>query len=178
MTVPASQTAAGVRPEDAELSYFDHVRPELAELVPGDARRILDVGCGRGALGAHLKARLGAEVMGIEFFAAAADVAATRLDRVFRLDLDALDALPVPEGHFDAIIFGDVLEHLRDPHGLLRTMRRYLSPQGRIVCSIPNLKHWTVVFPLLVNDRFEYADAGLLDRTHIHFFMLDEISRM
>jgi SAM-dependent methyltransferase len=76
------------------------------------------------------------------------------------------------------MLFGDVLEHLHDPHRLLRTMRRYLSPTGTIVCSIPNVKHWTVVFPLLVLDRWRYEDKGLLDRTHVHFFTLEEIEHM
>jgi hypothetical protein len=46
------------------------------------------------------------------------------------------------------------------------------------VCSIPNLKHWSVVHPLLVEDRFTYEDRGLLDRTHVHFFTLHEIGEM
>jgi 2-polyprenyl-3-methyl-5-hydroxy-6-metoxy-1,4-benzoquinol methylase len=93
-------------------------------------------------------------------------------------DLDGATELPFEEAYFDAITFGDVLEHLRDPHGLLRTARRYLAPDGVIVCSIPNVKHWTVVFELLVKDRWEYTDAGLLDRTHVHFFTLEEIGLM
>jgi 2-polyprenyl-3-methyl-5-hydroxy-6-metoxy-1,4-benzoquinol methylase len=179
--VPASDSAAaGVRTgaAGADDGYFDHVRPELASLVPADARRIVDFGCGRGALGAHLKERQGAEVIGVELFADAAAVAAERLDDVVRADLDALEELPAGEGSIDVAIFGDVLEHLRDPHRLLRVARRYLAPSGRIVCSVPNVKHFSVVVPLLVADRFEYADAGLLDRTHVHLFTLEEIDRM
>jgi 2-polyprenyl-3-methyl-5-hydroxy-6-metoxy-1,4-benzoquinol methylase len=175
-----ADSAAGVRTADAGASdgYFDHVRPELAGLVPQDARRIVDVGCGRGALGAHLKERNGAEVIGIELFEDAAAVAAERLDHVVVADLDTLAELPAEPGSVDAIVFGDVLEHLRDPHRLLRAVRPYLSPGGRIVCSIPNVKHFTVVVPLLVQDRFEYTDAGLLDRTHVHLFTLEEIDAM
>jgi hypothetical protein len=39
-----------------------------------------------------------------------------------------------------------------------------------LVLSIPNVKHWTVLYPLLVKDRWTYEDAGLLDRTHVHLF--------
>ena len=75
---PTQPEAAGVRDSatGAADGYFDHVRPELAELVPRDARRIVDFGCGRGALGAHLKQRQGAEVIGLELFEDAAAVAA------------------------------------------------------------------------------------------------------
>ena len=178
--VSPSETAAGVRSAEtgAADGYFDHVRPELAALVPEDARRIVDFGCGRGALGAYLKHRHGAEVLGVELFPEAAAVAAERLDDVVQSDLDALEELPVDEGSLDVAIFGDVLEHLRDPHRLLRVARRYLKSDGRIVCSIPNVKHFTVVVPLLVADRFEYTDAGLLDRTHVHLFTLEEIDLM
>jgi hypothetical protein len=71
-----------------------------------------------------------------------------------------------------------VLEHLRDPQRLLRAIRPYLADDGRVICSIPNVKHWSVLLPLLVDDRFEYTDAGLLDRTHVHLFTLDEAHRM
>ncbi|HEV2815258.1 MAG TPA: class I SAM-dependent methyltransferase [Solirubrobacteraceae bacterium] len=178
--MPGTDSAAGVRTAEAGAAdgYFDHVRPELASLVPEHARRIVDFGCGRGALGAHLKERQGAEVLGVELFPDAAAVAAERLDDVVRADLDVLDDLPLEEGSVDVAIFGDVLEHLRDPHRLLRVARRYLKPFGRIVCSIPNVKHFSVVVPLLVADRFEYTDAGLLDRTHVHLFTLEEIDAM
>ena len=175
-----ADAAAGVRSAEtgADDGYFDHVRPELASLVPEHAERIVDFGCGRGALGAHLKERQGAEVIGVELFEDAAAVAAERLDVVVQSDLDALAELPLEDGSVDVAIFGDVLEHLRDPHRLLQMTRRYLKPFGRIVCSIPNVKHFTVVVPLLVADRFEYTDAGLLDRTHVHLFTLEEIDRM
>ena len=176
----SADAAAGVRSAEtgADDGYFDHVRPELASLVPEHAERIVDFGCGRGALGAHLKERQGAEVIGVELFEDAAAVAADRLDIVVQSDLDALAELPLEDGSVDVAIFGDVLEHLRDPHRLLRMTRRYLKPFGRIVCSIPNVKHFTVVVPLLVADRFEYTDAGLLDRTHVHLFTLEEIDVM
>jgi 2-polyprenyl-3-methyl-5-hydroxy-6-metoxy-1,4-benzoquinol methylase len=167
----AAPTATGVREEAGDQSYFEHTRPELRALVPTDARRVLDVGCGGGALGAALKAeRAGCEVVGLEGFPAAAARARGRLDDVLCLDLDSLEALPADAGKFDAIVFGDVLEHLLDPMRLLRTLLPALSHDGVLVLSIPNVKHWTVLYPLLVKDRWTYEDAGLLDRTHVHLF--------
>jgi 2-polyprenyl-3-methyl-5-hydroxy-6-metoxy-1,4-benzoquinol methylase len=174
----SSAPAAGVRRSDIEDNYFEFDRPEIRELVPQRAKRVLDVGCGGGAFGAALKAERGIEVKGVELFPDAAARAADRLDEVQIANLDGADSLPFEEGYFDAITFGDVLEHLRDPHGLLATAKRYLAPGGVIVASIPNVKHWTVVFSLLVQDRWEYTDAGLLDRTHVHFFTLEEIGLM
>ena len=158
--------------------YFEFDRPELRELVPAAARRVLDVGCGAGALGAALREERGIEVMGLELSPAAAARARERLDAVVEADLDALEELPFERGSFDAMVFGDVLEHLRDPHRLLRALRPWLADDGALVCSIPNVGHWSVVLPLLTQDRWPYADAGLLDRTHVHFFTLVEAQLM
>jgi SAM-dependent methyltransferase len=156
--------------------YFEHTRPELRALVPATARRVLDVGCGSGGFGAALKRERGCEVVGLEGFPEAAERARERLDDAFCVDLDALQT--PPQGPFDAIVFGDVLEHLRDPVRLLHTLLPSLSEDGVLVCSIPNLKHWTVLYPLLVGDRWTYEDHGLLDRTHVHFFTARETARM
>lgn len=175
---PTTGRGSGVRADHGDDGYFEHTRPELRRLVPGTARRVLDVGCGAGGVGAALKAERGIEVVGLEGFPEAAEQARARLDDALCVDLDALPELPYPAGHFDAMVFGDVLEHLRDPFELLRRLKPLLAADGVIVCSIPNVKHWSVVFALLVKDRWEYADAGLLDRTHVHFFTLEEISTM
>lgn len=158
--------------------YFEFDRPELRALVPDAARRVLDVGCGAGALGAALRAERGVEVTGLELSPAAAARAAERLDRAIEADLERLEELPFEPGHFDAMVFGDVLEHLHDPHRLLRTLRPWLADDGVVVCSIPNVGHWSVVLPLLASDRWTYEDAGLLDRTHVHFFTLAEAEAM
>jgi methionine biosynthesis protein MetW len=165
-----------VSPQDDH--YFEFDRPELRALVPTDARRVLDVGCGAGALGAALREERGIEVDGLELSADVAARARERLDAVVEADLDRLDDLPFDRGSFDAMVFGDVLEHLRDPHRLLRTLRPWLADDGALVCSIPNVAHWSVVLPLLIQDRWPYADAGLLDRTHVHFFTLTEAELM
>jgi 2-polyprenyl-3-methyl-5-hydroxy-6-metoxy-1,4-benzoquinol methylase len=172
--------AAGVREgvEGPLGRYYEGDRPDLQALVPEDAQRILDVGCGTGSLLVSLKARQGAEVSGIELMLEAAAQARERLDRFAQLDLDGLDELPFERAYFDVAIFGDVLEHLRDPARLLRAVRGHLRPSGRIVCSVPNVKHWTVLAPLLLEDRFTYTDEGLLDRTHVHFFTLRELEAM
>jgi methionine biosynthesis protein MetW len=182
MSIPAAPpSAAGVRAaENASVDevYYQGSRPDVRRHVPAAARRVLDVGCGAGSLGAALREERGAEVVGIELFPEAAEQAAERLDHVIVANLDDVTELPYPDGHFDAMTFGDVLEHLRAPDRLLRVLRRYLAPGGTIVCSIPNVKHWTVVFDLLVRDRWRYADSGLLDRTHVHFFTLTELGEM
>lgn len=78
---------------------------------------------------------------------------------------------------FDYIIFGDVLEHLHDPKETIIYCRELLNEGGRIIASIPNLMHISVMKQLL-RGEFKYTDMGLLDRTHIHFFTYKEIINM
>lgn len=176
-TQTAVGTAHGV--DDKPDNYFDWARPELIRQIQPGARTILDVGCGRGALGAALKAQDPTLVVhGIEYVQEAVDVAQTRLDSAIRLDLNDFDGLDLPEGSVDAMVFGDVLEHLLDPEAALATLLPYLADDGRVIASIPNVKHWSVVLPLLAGDAWTYTDAGLLDRTHVHFFTLSEATQM
>lgn len=176
----AAPRAAGTKAEvDAPEGYFGFERPELVALVPATAQRVLDVGCASGALGASIKRAIpGCEVSGVEYVQSVVDQAATRLDHAVQADLNGPVDLPFPRGYFDTMVFGDVLEHLLDPESSLQSLLPYLADDGRIVASIPNVKHWSVMIPALGQDRWEYTAAGLLDRTHVHLFTLTEIQVM
>jgi len=167
-------------PAQEELpAYYRNRRPELAALVPETARRILEVGCAAGELGRSLQERQpGTEVVGVELNPQAAALARKHLARVIEGNIEELEYLPYPVGHFDCIVLGDVLEHLRDPEAALRKLLGYLHPQGALVSSIPNIRHQSVMLDLLVNGRWRYRDEGLLDRTHLRFFTRAEISEM
>ena len=77
-------------------------------------------------------------------------------------------------GSVDALVFGDVLEHLRDPWATLQSLSGLLRDGGALVACIPNISHWSIVAGLLAG-RFDYAEEGLLDRTHLRFFTLRSI---
>jgi SAM-dependent methyltransferase len=70
---------------------------------------------------------------------------------------------------FDALVCGDVLEHLRDPWDALAFLATLLRPGGTAAISVPNVAHWTGRRALL-RGRFPYAEHGLFDRTHLRFF--------
>lgn len=148
--------------------YYRLARPELAREVPSGARRVLDVGCGTGELGRLLKNSGVAEVVGIELEESAWAEARLVLDDAFCGDVEKMD-LPFADGYFDAVVCGDVLEHLVDPVSVLRKFARILSPEGIIIISMPNARYAQVV-AMLAHGRWKYEDAGIMDRTHLRFF--------
>ena len=158
------------RVEDVQsrAEYYGHSRPEVAALVPKGARRVVDVGCGAGALGRALKAeRPELQVRGVEIVAEQAARARSVLDDAVVGSAEQ----PMPSGWPapDCVIFADVLEHLVDPWSVLKHWRRALAPGGALVVSIPNVTHRSVVAGLS-RGRWDYRDAGILDRTHLRFF--------
>lgn len=87
------------------------------------------------------------------------------------------NTFPFQHNFFDYILCGDVLEHLHNPVLVLNNLKLFLKDDGMFIISLPNLMHVSVLFQLL-NGRFVYEDAGLLDKTHIHFFTYYEILNM
>lgn len=173
---PAHPETISIAKSEKDPQYFEFPRPEILELVPQDAKRVLDVGCGAGALGASIKHRQTSEVWGIEADDDAASLAEVRLDRVLFGDVESLSE-NIPHRFFDCIIFGDVLEHLQNPDELLQKAKDWLQYDGIVVASIPNVRNHSVVKSLLAGN-WTYESAGLLDKTHLHFFTRQDIEEM
>jgi len=157
--------------------YYANTRPEVAQFVPLGVRRLLDVGCGCGDFGRALKQERNIhEVCGIEVVERAAALARNALDRVLCMNVETED-LPFGDGYFDCITFADVLEHLRDPALVLRKCARALADDGVMLMSIPNVRFYQVV-AMLLDGGWDYADAGILDRTHLRFFTARSMRKM
>jgi 2-polyprenyl-3-methyl-5-hydroxy-6-metoxy-1,4-benzoquinol methylase len=162
---------------DPELENNSH--SSILRLV-GFNKRVLEAGCASGHVSKMLHAQ-GCSVVGIEVDGDVVDLARPWVERVVVGDFDdpsLWDELVGEE--FEVVLFGDVLEHLKDPLGTLRAAVKHLSPSGIVVVSVPNIAHADVKIALL-NGDFPYRDSGLLDRTHIHFFtkqsVLDLVKR-
>lgn len=149
-------------------AYFQAVRGEIAPLLPAGRGAVLELGCGTGATLAWLKTEHGfTQTVGVELFADAAAEAATRVDRVIQGDIERMEP-DLPQ--FDLILCMDVLEHLVDPWAVMDRLAGLLKPGGRLIASIPNVRNWRALLPLLLAGRWEYQRAGILDRTHLRFF--------
>ena len=156
-----------------------NTRLEIIDLIPASAQRVLEIGCAAGEMGRALREqRPEVEVVGVEISPEAAQLAGEKLSRVICGNIEELEFLPYAEGYFDCITCGELLEHLRDPEAVLRKLLFYLQPEGALICSIPNIRHQSVMLELMINGRWQYRDEGLLDRTHIRFFTLFEIREL
>jgi len=130
-------------------TYYNRERPSIVGLVRTAPNVVLDLGYGAGAVGRRLlqegKASI---VVGVELFAAAAQEAA----------------------HFDYVLCGDILEHLKDPYSVVKKIHGWLKDDVRLVCSLPNVRHWKVLAELAFHGAWDYQDAGVMERTHLRFF--------
>jgi 2-polyprenyl-3-methyl-5-hydroxy-6-metoxy-1,4-benzoquinol methylase len=160
-----------VEPDDR---YFSQPRSDVAALIPREARKVLDVGCGFGALGRLLIAQRGCTVHGIE----RNPEASAHLNGVYgRYVIGDVEASweAFDGERYDCIVFADVLEHLVDPWTTLARYRSLLALDGSVVASVPNVRNFILLFNLLVRGTWRYAESGLLDRTHLRFFTRKEI---
>jgi len=138
----------------------------ILDAIPAGAR-VLDVGCASGYLAAALRER-GSQTVGIEPDPEMARAAEQHCERVLAVPLEAAIG-ELDDERFDAIVLGDVLEHLADPWATLAWARTRLHADGVAVVSVPNFAHWSARWALL-RGRFDYADYGIFDRTHLRFF--------
>ena len=132
----------------------------------GEGRQLLDVGCADGTLSGHFVAS-GWRVVGVEPFKADAAMARARGIEVMEVTLE--EAVHHLQPQFDVVVLADVLEHCADPWTVLREIVTHSKPGAVIVISLPNVAHAVTRIQLLLG-RFNYADRGILDRTHLRFF--------
>lgn len=163
-----------------KMHYFNkRFNDNIIQMIDKDRDEkidVLEIGCDCGATLIEIKNRFrNANVYGVEINAQATNIASHYFEaKVANIEEKSLD---YKNNSFDYIIFGGVLEHLRDPESAIMYCRELLKEDGCILTSIPNLMHVSVLKDL-INGNFTYTETGLLDKTHIHFFTYNEIMRM
>lgn len=157
--------------EGKDAGYFGIARREIYPLLPAAAGTVLEIGCGTGATLDWLRHEQGAtRTIGVELTGPAAELARPRVDEVIVGDVEELD-LDIEPGSVDLVLALDVLEHLRDPWAAVGKLHKFLKPGGAMISSIPNVAHYSVTLPLVLKSSWDYQREGLLDRTHLRFFV-------
>lgn len=164
------------KPQD----YFTHARLEIEPLLglrKGTPCRALEIGCAEGHTLEWLKRS------GYCSWAAGLEPYARRhpdnrsIDQFEQLDIEK--GLPdIPPASLDLILCLDVLEHLNNPWETMHRLSTLLKPGGRWIISVPNIRNYRILMDLAFRGRFRYADAGILDRTHLRFFTRESLVEM
>lgn len=155
-------------------TYYGKKRLEILDFLPKGINRLLDIGCGYGLTSEYIKKNKYADFAdGVELDPDALKIAESKLDSVYQIDLNR-GGNPLEEINvkYDCILLLDILEHLIDPKNLLESCKSVLNDNGCVIISLPNIRHYTVLMPLIFKNNWEYSDEGILDKTHLRFFTL------
>jgi 2-polyprenyl-3-methyl-5-hydroxy-6-metoxy-1,4-benzoquinol methylase len=160
-------------PAAKPTGYYGNDRADLVAALPRPIGRVLDVGCGEGAVGRGLRAAGATWLSGVEMQPEAAAVAREAYDEVavgaVETELGGL------AGPFDTICCYDVLEHMGDPYTVLRRLLEAATPGGRLHVSVPNARHYSLVRDLVLRGTFGYTEWGHRDNTHLRWFTRRDI---
>jgi len=150
--------------------YYAAARPELVAQLPRPLGRVLDIGCGAGGVGRTLRAAGAAEIVGVEPHAPSAEIARGVLDAVHTGPAEEVLASGAAGAGFDTICLYDVLEHTVDPLAVLREIPPLVAAGGRLHVSVPNARHFSLVYDLVARGTFGYTEWGHRDSTHLRWF--------
>lgn len=135
---------------------MSELRPDLAAIAamirPG--ARVLDVGCGDGALLEHLKSK-DVDGRGIEISQANVNACVARGLAVVQGDADT-DLVDYPAQVFDAVILSQTIQATEKPRVV---MEHLLRIGRRVAISLPNFGYWKVRLSLLTGGRMPHTHA-------------------
>jgi methionine biosynthesis protein MetW len=152
---------------------------EIVYKLINNNSKILELGCWAGRLGWKLKKEKKCFVVGVDINKKAVEIAKSRLDKVFLIDLNTpflLNDIFI-KNKFDYIIATEVLEHLVNPEDLLKYLREKCK-NTRLIISLPNVANYKVRFNLVLRGKFDYEQQGILDNSHLRFYTLKSAKKM
>jgi 2-polyprenyl-3-methyl-5-hydroxy-6-metoxy-1,4-benzoquinol methylase len=154
--------------------YYDHARPEALDLLPSCPTRFLDIGCARGGVSRELRRRFPQAVaVGCDLFTDPDFDYSEVFSEFARVDLEN-EEIPYDLNSFDLILLLDVLEHLRQPDELFGRLVAGASDGCYFLVSLPNFHYYSNLFAIIRSGRFAYTEDGILDRTHLRFFGMED----
>ncbi len=136
--------------------------------------KVLDIGAASGTLARMCQNRT-LRLFGIEPNPDWAQIASPLYEKIWICSISDIDQ-ELLRG-FDAVILGDILEHLPDPETVLQKLVECQPANALFIISVPNIANLWVRLNLLLG-HFDYTDRGILDRTHLHFFTRKSLMHM
>jgi glycosyltransferase involved in cell wall biosynthesis len=154
---------------------IDRINHELLNLLPPDAKVIVEIGCGTGATGAQYKlTNPHCQYIGIECDREKAKIAVDRLNWVTIANIEETDiaSLDIAPDTVDCLIFGDLLPYLKNPWDILKQYSVLLNPDGQVLAKIPNVQYWRRIVHLL-RGQWENPEGKMQ-----HWFTLESIKSL
>ena len=158
-----------------DLNNLYEVHTQLI-ILTGYKKRVLEIGCSTGFMSRYLIENQ-CHVAGVEVNPIAADRATSICNKIIVGNIESEEVLKQIKGPYEVIILGDVLEHLVNPDLTISRTLDWLTDDGFLLISVPNVAHWAMRLSLLLG-RFDYKPLGMLDSNHIRFFTWKTLFQM
>ncbi len=155
-----------------KVELFRNAINKLRNENKKESLRILDIGCGNGYAVTRFLGKNCDYVLGLDIYKPNIDYASTHFTHK-GLHFACMDilSLPVHEKNFDIIVMADILEHVQDPETMLLTAIKLLSPDGRLLITVPNGKGPFEIEKLLSNT---FIGAYLLKIIYLFIAVLNK----
>lgn len=131
---------------------------------------VLEIGCGSGKLSNLLTTWKHCRVYCADKDPISSSFAKGKCIEILNIDIENSE-LPYEDGYFDHIILVNVLEHMINPKKVLMDLKKYLSENGSLIYSVPNIVNWHSRMTIFLG-KFEYTDGTVFDMNHLRFFNL------
>ena len=149
--------------ENKTSDYYTNIRKDLVSMIEHKKDlKVLEVGAGFGETLFYLKQQgIASEAIGLDIFQ---DMA--KKDQYKNIDgfiFGNSEELEWPQFNerFDVILLADVLEHLIEPGLVLEKLKKYLKPNGEILVSMPNIRHYSAFVKIFIKGNFDYQESGI-----------------
>jgi 2-polyprenyl-3-methyl-5-hydroxy-6-metoxy-1,4-benzoquinol methylase len=164
---PASLFATETKLTDGWYSkdYYEPVNPEVVSLVPAEARTILSIGCGWGAMEAFL-AEKGLLVTALPLDPVIPGGAEAKHVEIVNGDFARARA-KLAGRQFDCLLLSNVLHLVQDPVDVLSSFREFLSNGSPVIVSVPNLTRIPAMWGRVRGDK-RFKDFGDFEATGVH----------
>lgn len=154
---------------DKSNDYFSIIREDIISFIGNEkGLNVLEIGAGTGETLLELKKRgVANRISGFDII----DINPNKEKfDCFIIGNIENQLNPFEKKEFDIIILADVLEHLIDPEKTIEKLIPCLKKGGSFYISLPNIRNIKVLYQIFMKGSFEYADSGILDKTHLRFY--------
>lgn len=167
--------------EEKDKGYYSNVRLDLIGLLNCNEKglKVLEIGAAYGETLFYLKEKgIASECVGVDLFEDVNNKQNYKsIDRFIFGNIEQID-LEEYFDYFDLILLPDVLEHLLEPKPVLNKIKKYLKNDGKIIVSMPNIRHYSALVKIFINGDFRYEESGIFDYTHMRFYCRKNINEL